>query len=410
MDSTLGDRTTSLPVGTNAVSSPIRVPIDFPVSQTRDTPRNVRARRDARGRYKSRGPRTRRNVTHTQQQRNYLKERFTLKGRLFEEYLHAFCVKGCHTDSVPAARSKGPVVEIFEAILKDQYRLGRPLRFSRMRDFYNDLGITRSENEVTRGAPEVPPSSSSFAGDNVGSRAVRHRRPKAMRYKGIRLPYISRRTTDMSQVKSWLRFAESMNAMKKTYEEALEIVRSKLDAYRTETTVNGTQTSSVTRTDRHSLCSSCSNPLSDSSTRRDRPSASDRPERIPSTPPDHAIHPHLEQQDSRETDHSNTMNTISEMAANDNIFLMISMLFDEDQDIEFGTFSRFFLEKHRSLGLEPTVLLKEVLQFAVGKKIGLDTSEHHQREQGLRATMKLFEASRLSEGKKAYKDMDWDFL
>lgn len=117
-------------------ASPVDSQDSIPVIRPLSLPRT----RDTRGRYKSRRPNNERRTQRAQQQRDSERKRTALKRVLFEKFLHSFCLKGSSRDFLPAARSNGPLVEIFERLLNARYILGRPERYTRTRGFYKDGG------------------------------------------------------------------------------------------------------------------------------------------------------------------------------------------------------------------------------------------------------------------------------
>lgn len=90
-----------------------------------------------------------------------------------------------------------------------------------------------------------------------------------------------------------------------------------------------------------------------------------------------------------------------EMAKNDDNFMMVCLLFDEQVETEFGVFAGVYLDQCKMEKTEATELMKEVLLYAHWKRFGIiDRQEQELRERRLRSTMKLFEAARATVGKR----------
>lgn len=104
------------------------------------------------------------------------------------------------------------------------------------------------------------------------------------------------------------------------------------------------------------------------------------------------------------------MASLIEMAKNDNNFLMLCWLFDEEIESEFGLFVGVYLEEFRREDTELTQLMEEVLLYTHWKKFGiLDRQQHDLREKRLRATLVLFEVPRVAVGAKQYSEMGCTF-
>ena len=91
--------------------------VPVPAVPPRDICRPV-VRRHGRGRFSIRSLQSRRRLRQSQQQRDYIRQREFLKKRLYEDYLHAFCLRGNSSDHISTSWSTIPLVEIFECLLK----------------------------------------------------------------------------------------------------------------------------------------------------------------------------------------------------------------------------------------------------------------------------------------------------
>lgn len=382
---------------------------------------NRRPNRDRSGRFATPGAQSRRKGSRARQQRDYLKVRAVLKKTLFEEYLHAFCRPGRDEEYLPTSRSKGPLVEIFERLLKTQYRLGRPERRKQMRAFYLDGGhLHRHDSSVV---------------DNSRGNATQITLPvKAKKYDGCRLPYVSRRMTEMSDVKAWLQLACSKKALiTDDVEEAYNLCKAMIEGYNPENTTAPPVRHGNSTNTHCSHCNGSFSPVSDGAEEITQAGIGEQTENTNHSPdgdrsvPSESIEnvtADVNNCRSRPSDpvpsdpsvgedisRKKKMEAVIDAAKNDNTFLMVCLLFDEELETEFGLFADVCLKECRREGTEPTKLMKEVLLFAQAKRFGVvNRSEHQLREKRLRSTMLLFEAARVSVGAKPYRDMRWKFL
>lgn len=393
------------------------------------SPQRSRYSRDTRGRFYSLGHQSRQRKRRSQHQSDYLKLRAVLKKKFFEEYLHAFCLREEVDDCLPTTRSTGPLVEMFERVLKKQYRLGRTARRQQMRQFYLDGGHLLIGNSSSE-------SNASPTSLSAGSK----------KYKGCRLPFVSRRVTEMGDVTSWLEWAASENALATgKVSEAYKICKEVIERYRSVDERPPQQPSSLDST-RPALCSNCNTSLPNSCDRTaaatqgqiadadhadgQAASLNQGPNRLESTdiradsthdsripgpnnvaagsvaavPEIQIINLVSEEYSVRNA----KMKAVLDAANNEHHFLMLFLLFDEQLETDFGLFSGVFLEECRREGTEPTELMREILIFSHWRRFGIvDTQEHELREIRLRATMELFEAARIYMGEKPYREMRW---
>lgn len=112
-----------------------------------------------------------------------------------------------------------------------------------------------------------------------------------------------------------------------------------------------------------------------------------------------------------DTERKRKIDALIRTAKNDETFLVICMLFDEELSTEFGLFAGVYLEGHRRRGVQPSKLMREVLLFSYWRRFGAGNREEHEsRERTLRATMQLMGEARICIGLKVYRDMRWRFL
>lgn len=391
--------------------------------------------RDARGRYKSRGPANARRIQRAMQQRQFIRRKTALKHLLFEKFFHAFCLQGSERDFLSAARSTGPLVEMFERLVSPGFILGRPERYTRTKQLYKDGGHLRSDDNGDTGDVRA-----------ALLRISRNLPVNPKKYIGCRLPIVSRRVEDLLSVREFFSFAADKNALAHSVDESMDICTEMIERYRSRNT--SSHRTATARSEQNVLCSRCREQLpqenNESSPRTD---CHQQENRLTSTRQESGSEPQddqeagsstrdatqnnagstleaneLESDDQRaveagaqpsaqQSSRSKKLQAVLETAMNDENFLMVCMLFDEHLEAEFGTFSRVFLEQHRRQRKEPKKLMREVLLFAQSRRDGtINTREHRDRERGLRLTMQLFEAARVSVGLRPYREMRWDFL
>lgn len=360
--------------------------------------------RDVRGGFKSSGLRTQRKSRNARIQREAVIRRANLKKVLFEKYLHAFFLQGSDNGSLPAARSRGPLVEIYNDLILKNFRLGKPDRYAQTHQYYLDGGHLRNQ--------------SGNDSEELESRLNLPLNPSM--YKGCRLPLISMRMTEMEQVRSMLEYAAEKKALVCSVDEAMTIAARKIDNYRSGR--NNSQRISNTRADQSTLCSTCISILcsdcqgrcADGSTAEQSTHPPGGHQEEDGDPPDHrepseprgsddasrgAENPDGQRPNSSEDDRerSRKLQAVLETAKVDENFLMLRMVFDEQREVEFGAFCREYCEQLRRRRIEPTNLVKEVFRFAQSRRNGnVNTTEHRDRERNLRVTMQLFEAARAS--------------
>ena len=196
---------------------------------------------------------------------------------------------------------------------------------------------------------------------------------RSKKYSGCRLPSVTKRMTEMANVSEWIKSARSVNALITDTEiEAYEICKSIMETYNPvvratyRSTSEGHSRSSEpeTETPRGELCANCSISLSDRSrTIRAEPSRSpqevndvQREAEQTSLPnsttdaaarivdPNDASEPQAAHADSAHgSEHGYTqkikLERMIELALNDDKFLIVCSLLDEQTDIEFGMYS-----------------------------------------------------------------------
>lgn len=227
----------------NIVSRPRREDEDANAPQTLTGPAPQQPARDGTWRYTTRGHQSLLRKQRTQRQRLERRKRSVLKKKLYEDYMHVLSVKGNEQDFLPTSRSSGPLIEIFERLVKKEYRLGRNERSTRMRQFYADQG----------------PSMALPSNILLPSRCKK--------YIGCQLPRVSRRMTEMRQVDDGIEvlFREGALAMD-TVEEAHEICKHMIEKYYIE--CNRPLTAQLTcqkprdGAERRYICSKCHDLLS----------------------------------------------------------------------------------------------------------------------------------------------------
>lgn len=392
-------------------------------SESNPSSSQVLSRRDGRGRFAKSGPRNADRIKTALQQRQFVRRKTTMKKIIFEKYLHAFFLEGSKDDSILAARSGGPIVEIYNAVIVRSWRLGKPSRYAYTRRYYLDAGHIRHG-----------------CGNGLGDfRDSLPRRPKV--YKGCRLPIVSRRITEMSKVSEMLEFAEGKNALVVSVAESMEIVSKMIEEFRlkTNSTVSLPTTPSNPSIGDHvsqsslcsdcmgSLCAGCQDHLSGGNGEQAaQPSnqhamignaqgvaapASSQEYSDPwrsanienGTRQQHDLQASLsEEQRTR----SRRLQCILNMAKVDEYYILLCMLFDASRVIEFGTYIREFRESLIGRNMQPPNLIKEVYHFSVSRNLrAIATEEHQEREKKLRSTMHLFEAARSSVGLPLYSNM-----
>lgn len=104
------------------------------------------------------------------------------------------------------------------------------------------------------------------------------------------------------------------------------------------------------------------------------------------------------------------LESLTKMASNDTNYFMLSSLFDDNMENNFGLCAGVCLDQCTREKEEPTKLMKEVLLYVHWKRFGIvDAREHATREEELRATLKVFEILRAAAGKRLYREMRWGF-
>lgn len=78
---------------------------------------------------------------------------------------------------------------------------------------------------------------------------------------GCRLPIVSRRMQEMSQVKEFIDFAAERNVLSCSADDAMQICTDLIEEYRSGS--SRSRTNSTARTDETTVCSNCNAPISD---------------------------------------------------------------------------------------------------------------------------------------------------
>lgn len=376
--------------------------------------------RDGRGRFLPRGPQSIQRMRRAQRQRKHRADRLVDNKDLYEEYLHDFVLPGSNDDYLPASRSSGPLVEIFDCLLKKGYRLGKPERCTRLREFYMDGGHLSQENNSNE--EDRVNNTSHAAASAMRNTAVR--RTNVLVYKGCRLPCPSRQRSDMRKVRKFLAFAADKKALAANSVEAAETVcKTMLRQFHMRNSEalsqpNGQNANSIT-----ALCHRCGSHLGevDDSAYRHRHDEnaveslahqSDENQRDPEdsravmNAASHQVpseSPHLSEE---EVAKKEKLQCLLQMARNDDNFAMVCMLFDDDFEAEFAMHAGVYLSEIKRDKTEPTPLMREVLIYAHWKKFGIpDMAEHEHREKRLRATRDFFVRARVSMGLKSFNQV-----
>lgn len=355
-----------------------------------------------------------------------------MKKRLYEEFLHAICHEGSANDSLPTSRSTGPLVEIFESVVKPSHRLGRNERHMRMRTFYTDVGHGRRSSPSNQ--------SNSFA----TSCSPLTLPVKAKKYKRCRLPLVSRRVTEMREVTKWIESAFEEKGLKtNTVDEAFDICKVIIEKHNLAggraavDSPNGTDPNNAL-IDCGSMVTNEANVVEPQNAPQvhqadvvDFDAAGGYPPGTSTdgSPPE--ISPPFSHgnrgtgtaavitgsSDDAQSHHisdddialRHTMEKALDMAKDDKKFMVLCSLFEE-QNETFGLFSGVYLEECRRSRTELSDFMKQVLLFAHWKKFGIvDRREHENREMRLRKTMVLLVAARRGLGLKSYEEMQWGF-
>ena len=388
------------------------------------------------------------------QKRDHLKRRSLLKEKIFEEYIHAICCKGNEMDFLKASRSEEPVVLIFEALIESTYRLGRNGRSKRVNDHFVDTMVC-SENISSQFNQAFPQSESL---QKSSSKAIlRPASTKLKKYKGWRLPLISRRTTELVRVEQWLEFAFRENAIQlKTVAEAFSLCVSMISDHQAKLAREMSQISGcfgcIARNNVSLLCNLCSASFNQegscgiSSLQGNDEAESFLP--LSNAPSNHAYHskrqvsqdailvPHLpgdhvrdsgaceapwEENQTSDTPESHlssvekrtreNMLSLIDTAKNDVVYMLLASLFDKNRSAIFGLFAGDFLKKLENSDKVPTTLLQEVLTHAKCQRWGIpDQDKHASREKSLRATLRLMQAFRKAAGLKSFEELRWSFV
>ena len=381
------------------------------------------ARRDVRGRFVPRASQSNRRLRRVEQQRAYVGQRATLKKKLYQDFLHAFCRQGSNRDHILSWRSRGPLVEIFERVLKKPYRMGRTERRSRMCTFYTDGG--HLGRRKIRSDPHNTPILSPLT---LPSRSTK--------FIGCRLPSSSRRVTEMEDVRSWLGTAFSTNALTaSTVEEAYNACTEVINSYHAGSRKASQAPQHGPISDPSNLCANCLivnlTPFPNGSTvtgvqnnvppqqgacnlQRDQQVVSAHELEVGRTDsliPNPVSVSDTEQQLAEEDIILKAkLECLTKAASNDTNYFMPSSLFDDNIENNFSLCASVCLNQCAREGGEPTKLMKEVLLYAQCKRFGIvDANKHASREEELQATLKLFDALRTVAGMKFYSGMRWGF-
>lgn len=95
----------------------------------------------------------------------------------------------------------------------------------------------------------------------TSSRTARNIRSRARKYMGCRLPIVSRRMQEMSQVKEFIEFAAERNVLSCSADDAMQICTDLIEEHRSGS--SRSRTNPTSRTDDTTVCSNCHAPISD---------------------------------------------------------------------------------------------------------------------------------------------------
>lgn len=384
--------------------------------------------------------------------------RSQLRMEIFEKFLRVFFLEGTVQDWIPNSSRSGPLVKLFDGIIKKRHRLGRILRAKKMKRFHLETSIGERRTHMARIWTR---DASHSDGPNSRIRVFKYRR----------MPSLSRQISEMDPVKAWIKFAAQRKALhcseEDSYATCLVIIgtyrnvggacsyvgypqlparpsylseRAPVGAGSSDDENSGDGNNSVdavgaeqpVETER--LSGSNTQDCEQDSLRLPSPGTFEAAESrdsptdqrrgsgtsgniLAATDEDVASPKEVDApREALRDPFSQSTATMMETAYDDRTFLMLCLLFDDKLDIKFDFFAGIFLEKYR--GGRPLVspLVMDVLVYCHWKYCGvIDQREHEDREWRLRMAKDILTSARMSFANsqnplKTYDEMRWSFL
>lgn len=377
---------------------------------------NQERRRHSNGTFASRRDRTdegsRSAALHIDRQKRFLSSIKVTSDKVYERLLDVvFLPAGSKKLFVPATSKSGPLRTIVKRLFKRKYvvSVNRQSFLTRVRYF----------NGASNRKAEHVPKMRIRAADDPTERHVEKRV-----YKMRRLPELSRQCTERADVRRWIRFAISQDALVVTNEEeAYEVIRkvvqthhvidgqSAYDGYPCPEETEGAQSppsSSHPDQDR-SVNQEDAEQAVDASQIEEHnacPDGSRSPNTQRASPPVEDVVPVQQTEDNilylRMTD------MVIITAQNDDLFLFLCKVDDDRSDSMVGLIAALLLEKMRDFSIQTSALVMDVLQYAHGRHCGTKhVRQHEERRQRIRLIVQVLKLTRAVLGKTPYERMEW---
>lgn len=345
----------------------------------------------------------------------------------FSGYVRVFFVRGERRDFVPYSSRSGPFVRVFEAIVKERFRLERNERSAVLRESYLNNGLLGKPIELVR-----------ISAKDASCPELRNSRVKVYRYR--RLPKLTRHNSEMKPLTEWLRTLDGKSALTMPWKDALAVCSDAIMSYRY---ISDQQAGYVGFPLRSAAIANNDEQNANQLAVRDGGSDGAGLGNSP-------VHRSVEQStvvegdsnvgiSNRDTEGNCGSGTISVEAAqeqstveendttlrdtlrctlqyldlvrSDDLFMVLCMLFDERIQSKFHIIIGAFREKYNNNRVRAPYLVRMILQYAHEKAFAVNSGRDQiERERSLRSVKENFVEVRRVYGLKAYDEMCWPDL